>query len=164
MYSEEQKTKIYTDFSPKVSNYIYGKTQDPQLTEDLCSDVFVKIYSNLDSFNENKSSLSTWIYHITQNTVFDYFRTKKNIACIDDIPEIYNSEESVEEDICNEESLSELATALENLDKRLRDIIMLHYYGNYTLKDISIRLGISYNYVKILHKEALKKLEDMLDF
>ena len=163
MYSEEEKTKIYTDFSPKVSNYIFGKTQDSQLTEDLCSDVFVKIYASLDSFDKNKASLSTWIYHITQNTLYDYFRTKRNVIDIEKIPELIDSKESIEEGICNEEVLEQLSDALEKLDEKHRNLILLHYYGNYTLKDISLRMGVSYNYVKILHKEALNKLENLLD-
>lgn len=53
-----------------------------------------------------------------------------------------------------------LATALEKLEKRERDIIVFHYYDGLTLKEVGEKLGISYAYVKILHNKALSELKE----
>ena len=55
-----------------------------------------------------------------------------------------------------------LADALEELDSRLRDIILLHYYGEKTLKDIASAMNMSYPNVKILHKKALYELKNKI--
>ena len=125
--AEMDKEKIYLDFHEKVLHYLYGKTLDMTLSEDLCSDVFVKIYSKLDTFDSSKASISTWIYTITGNTLTDYFRTRKVYS---EIPEEMSDRSNVEEEVCNNETLEILAASLSKLDEREKKIIVLHYYDD----------------------------------
>ena len=67
--------------------------------------------------------------------------------------------EDVAEGILREELLEELSVALEKLDERKRDIILLHYYQEYSLKEIADKMCISYSYAKQLHGSALKTLQ-----
>lgn len=159
--SEEKKTEIYTQYSVKVKGYIYNKVNDSFLAEDLCADVFLKVFEKIDSFDETKASISTWIFTITRNTLIDYYRTRK---VSNEIPEDLASEDSIEEEVCNNEMLSALAAALEKLEERERDIIILHYYQGETLKVVGEKLGISYAYVKILHNKALAELKKKCGF
>lgn len=159
--SEEKKTEIYTQYSVKVRGYIYNKVNDSFLAEDLCADVFLKVFEKIDSFDETKASISTWIFTITRNTLIDYYRTRK---VSNEIPEDLASEDSIEEEVCNNEMLSALAAALEKLEERERDIIILHYYQGETLKVVGEKLGISYAYVKILHNKALAELKKKCGF
>ncbi len=155
--TDEMKTELYQKFYSKVLSYINGKVNNYTLAEDLCSDVFLKVYEKLDTFDESKASLSTWIFTITRNTLTDYFRTRKVYG---EIPETLAEEESFEDEICNEGMLDTLADALEKLDERERDIIILHYYSGMTLKDVAEKIGISYSYVKLLHNNALASMKN----
>lgn len=151
--------KIYTEYKEKVERYISGKITDKHDAEDLVSSVFLKVYHNIDSFDNSKASISTWIYSITRNTVIDYFRTHKEFYCLDfDVTDDYNSHESIEQ----EEILSELADALASLEPRQRDLIILHYYDGKTLKNIAADFGMSYINAKIIHKKALHFLRKKL--
>ena len=153
------KEKIYRDYYEKVFGYILSKINNQFDAEDITSDVFVKVYAKLDTFDETKSSLSTWIYTITKNTLTDYYRTRRVLA---EVPETLEDDSSVEDEICNAEMLERLANALEKLDKRERDIIILHFYSGKTLRAISEQLGISYAYVKILQNKAFEALKKEL--
>lgn len=157
--TEFQKEKIYRDYHDKVLGFLISKTSNYDLSEDICSDVFLKVYGKLDTFDEKKASLSTWIYTITNNTLTDFYRTRK---VQEEIPEDINADYLVEEEVCNNEMLDILADALEKLDKRSRDIIILRYYSGKTLKEIAEQLGISYAYVKLLHGKALDTLKSLL--
>ena len=162
MYSKEDKERIYLDFRKKVFGYIFNKINDREESEDLCQDVFVKVYENLDKFDESKSNLSTWIFHITKNTLTDYYRTRKvNTELSEEIPdaEMYDELDS----IYKEETLEELAEALTELSEKERNVIVLHYYHNMTLKDIAEKMGYSYVYIRVIHDAALKKLKEKLD-
>lgn len=158
-YTERLKEDIYRDYHAKVFGYIYSKINNRQNAEDLASDVFMKVFDKLDSFDDTKSSLSTWIFVIARNTLTDYYRTRR---VFNEIPETMSSNESVEDAICSAETLEALANALETLDERERDIIVLRYYSGHTLKDIAAQLGISYAYVKILQNKALEKLRKFI--
>lgn len=156
MTSEE----IYRNYHDKVKNMIYGKTGDSYLAEDIASIVFLKICEKLDSFDESKASVSTWVYTIANNTLIDYFRTRK---VTEEVPEEISDLNEIDENLLHEEQLQELADALKKLPERERDILILRYYHNVTLKDIALKMGMSYANVKIVHGKALMKLRGMID-
>ena len=153
---DSPKEQLYLNYYDKVYGYIISKINKSQDAEDITSDVFLKVYEKIDTFDESKSSLSTWIYTITRNTLTDYFRTRKVFA---EIPETVEDEVSVEEEVCNAEMLEALADALETLEERERDIIILRFYSGKTLRDISVQMGISYAYVKVLQNNAFAKIK-----
>ena len=158
--TEEKKTAIYAEFSGKVLAYIRGKVGDPDIAEDLCADVFVKVYEKLESYDASKGALSTWIYAITRNTLIDYYRTRRIPG---EMPEELAGEESAEDVLCRGEMLETLADALEALDERARDIVICRYYSGMTLREIAQRQGLSYAYVKLLHKRALAALREFFE-
>lgn len=153
------KEQLYRDYYPKVLSYIRSRVQNDS-AEDIASDVFLKIYEKLDSFDESKSSLSTWIFTITRNTLTDHYRTRRVFS---EIPETVETTDSVEDDICNAEMLSVLTKALSDMDERQRDIIILRYYDGKTLREIADEMGISYAYVKVLQNKAFAFLKNYLD-
>ncbi|MCQ2530035.1 MAG: sigma-70 family RNA polymerase sigma factor [Lachnospiraceae bacterium] len=155
--TDQQKEKIYIDYRDKVYGYIRGRINSSLDAEDLAADVFVKVFEKIDSFDESKASISTWIFTITRNTLIDYYRTRKVFV---EIPETFPIESSVEDSVCNQEMLDTLAEALETLEEREKDIIILRYYSGKTLKDICGQMGISYAYGKVLQKKALEKLKE----
>lgn len=150
------KEKIYRDYHGKVLSYIRSKTNSVHDAEDIAADVFLKVYEKLDTFDETKASLSTWIYTITRNTLTDFFRTRR---VFEEVPEMLEDGSSVEEDVCNAEALEALASALESLEERERDIIILRFYKGKTLTEIAKQMGISYAYVKVLQNKAFDALK-----
>ena len=56
----------------------------------------------------------------------------------------------------------ELAAALEKLPQRERDLIILHYYNNMQLKEIAVKMHMSYSNCKLIHNKALMKLRQYL--
>lgn len=155
------KDKIYRDYSQKVTRYVASKVGDYNQVEDLVSTIFVKVYSNWDKFDEEKASISTWIYTIANNTVLDYYRTRK---VYDEMPEdIVDATEGLDEGLLREELLDSLAEALAVLPQRERDLIVLHYYHNLTLKTVAEKMNMSYANVKIVHKKAIAMLQNKMN-
>ncbi|HJC23899.1 MAG TPA: RNA polymerase sigma factor [Candidatus Eisenbergiella merdavium] len=159
MTEEEKKKRIYEEYQEKVRRYISGKVQNPHDAEDLVSCVFVKVYQKLDEFDETKASLSTWIYVITQRTVVDWFRTAKTAS---ELSEAIPAAEDVEHSVFRGELLEALTRALKALPERERDLIILHYYTGYKLKEIAERMDISYTTAKVAHSSALGRLKRAL--
>ncbi|MBR3953155.1 MAG: sigma-70 family RNA polymerase sigma factor [Oscillospiraceae bacterium] len=146
---------LYLDYKDKVTAYVRSRIENKYDVEDIVSTVFLKIYQKIDSFDESKASLSTWIYTITRNTVIDYFREIKiHIDFLDEIEADTLSADSLVDD----ELLEDLADALETLSERERDLIILHYYKGYTLKRISEMMDMSYINAKLIHTKALSML------
>jgi RNA polymerase sigma-70 factor (ECF subfamily) len=58
--------EIYNLYGKKVLNLACRLTGNEELAKDLTQDIFVKIFQNLEGF-QNKSQLYTWIYRIAMN-------------------------------------------------------------------------------------------------
>ena len=144
--------QLYAEFFPKVSAYVGGKVDNPHDAEDLVSQVFEKVYGTLNTFDETKASLSTWIYTVTRNTVTDYYRTRRIHASYDEAYELPAPEK-------DRDVLDTLADALMTLKERERDLILLHYYKGLTLKEVADKMGMSYINAKVIHKKALSGLK-----
>ena len=160
MGSIPSNEEIYMKYKDKVLGYIRNHVNSPEDAEDLCSDVFIKIYSKIDTFDESKASLSTWIYAMTSNTVIDFYRTNHIHS---EIPEDLAEDKSlIEDEVLNSESLEELAKALRALPQEQMDIIVLRYYKGLTLQEVAEKMNLSYGVTKLRHREALGRLKDLL--
>ncbi len=154
------KEEIYTQYRDKVFGYVKNHVNSIEDAEDITSDIFVKIYSKIDTYDESKASLSTWIYSMTSNTVIDFYRTNHIHS---EIPEDLTDEKStIEDEILNNESLELLANALTQLPQEQMDIIVLRYYKGLTLQEIAAKMNLSYGVAKLRHREALGRLRDLL--
>ncbi len=154
--SKDLPEKIYREYEPKIRQYVRSHVGNETDAEDVLANIFLKVCEKADSYDKEKSALSTWVYAITHNAVVDYYRRRRPT---DEIPEEFVSGElSKLDEICREETLEELADALESLDERLRDIIVLRYYNGFPLKEVAAVMEMSYANVKILHKKALNQM------
>lgn len=152
--------EVFTLYHKKIENYIYGKVSDRYLAEDLTSVIFLKIYQKLDDYDESKASISTWIYTIANNTVIDYFRTRK---VTEEIPEDITAMGEIDDELIKEDMLKELANALKKLPEKERDLLIFRYYDNMKLTEISEKMGISYAYAKVVHAKAIEHMRDFMD-
>ena len=53
--------KIYLEYREKVFRYVRGKVSNLADAEDVTSEIFLKVQTSLDSYDEEKATLSTWI-------------------------------------------------------------------------------------------------------
>ena len=155
----EKQEEIYREYYEKVFRMICSKVSNATVAEDLTANVFVKVCAKWDTFDGNRASLSTWIYRIAQNTVIDYYRTRRVHA---EIPEDLAQESDIEDSMLNNELLEELADALRKLPERDRDLVILHYYRGLTIKEAALKLGMSYSNAKLVHNRSIAKLQRLL--
>ena len=144
--------QIYMEYHDRVMGYIYARLRSRADAEDLCQDVFEKVNMKLDSFDSGKASISTWIYSITRNSVIDFYRRSHPHEEID---ENMAQDGAVDDSLLNNETLDELADALERLPAQLREIIVLRYYDGMPLTEIAKKMNLSYGAVKLRHSLAL---------
>ena len=159
-FDQDKKEAIYLEYRDKVLGYLTTRLSNRTEAEDLCSDVFLKVYSRLDTFDPEKAALSTWIYSVARNTLIDYFRTRRVHG---EIPEELAMEGAVEDGLLERETLSQLARALEELPQEQRDIVILRYYRGMTLQDIAKRMDLPYGVTKLRHQSALAALRRSLE-
>ena len=151
--------KIHLEYREKVFRYVRGKVRNLADAEDVTSEIFWRVQTALDSYNEEKATLSTWIYTITHNTVCNYYREQSRCALsLEENALCSETDDGVMSEIENEILKENLARALETLSEREQDIIVLYYYHEIPLRDIAIKMGITYTNAKFIKHNAIEKL------
>lgn len=160
---------IYQEYYKKITYFVIKKVGNEPVAEDLVSEIFLKITKNIDRFDPEKAAVSTWIYTIANNTVLDYYRTRRVFGQLPEengesgaLPEALVDSAPLDSALIKDDELSELADALADIPEKQRDIIILCYYGGMTLKEVALKIGMSYANVKILHKKGLQALKKRL--
>lgn len=152
---------IYEEYRSKIFGYVSSKIYNRTEVEDVVSSIFLKICKNIEKFDSQKASLSTWIYTITRNTVYDRLKSMRDHPSFE-LDERMPASENVEDGILAEETLEELAAALEKLPQDERDIIILIYYKKLDRKTVAESFGITYGQLRYLHDKAIQKLEKLI--
>ena len=155
----EQQEQIYLAYHGKVMGYLCARINRRAEAEDLCSEVFEKIFMRYDQYDQSKASVSTWVFTITRNTLIDHYRRTKPQEELD---ENLSDDSEVDENLLQNESLEELAAALRRMPEELRDLIVLRYYDNRPLTDVAEMMGLSYGAVKLRHQKTLGLLRKAL--
>lgn len=160
----EQFGKLVNKYDKKLFGYINKITnQNNEQIEDLLSEVFIKAYENIQSFN-NKKKFINWLYRIAHNTCIDFFRRNK-IATVTLNPDddFYPSKDLLIEDAeIKKERLEEINGAISRLEVKYREVIILYFIEEKNYDEISEILRISTSAVGVLLFRAKQKLKKML--
>lgn len=110
--------------------------------EDILQEVFIKVYKNLNSFDQNLK-FSSWIYRITYNETISHFRRVKNkpkVLNTDDSVEFFNriaSEENIEKHVETEEQKKLVRDILDALDEKYKEVLILTFLEEKDYTEIS---------------------------
>jgi len=136
--------------------FLYLK--DVHLAEDAVQDTLVKICKNYDKFKGN-SEVKTWVMRIAINVCKNYLRSSwwKRIdesAILEDIPVYSNYETNVQDDAVIAEIMK--------LPPKYKDVIILYYYQEMKIRQISNVLKIPEATVSTRLSRAKNILKDKL--
>ena len=149
---------LYKKYFERIYRYIYSKTYKREITEDICSNTFIKALENVATFQGDGSKIISWIYVIARNQIIDYYRTDRNEKSVDDIWDL-SSPEDIEVDLINRESFKQLHSGLHRIKATEREIITMHLWEDMTFKEIASNLGIKEGKCKMVFYRSLKKLK-----
>lgn len=117
---------IYDHFKSSLYSLALRYTRNHAVAEDLLQDIFVKVFSNLHTL-DNDNTFVGWLYRVAVNTCLSYLRTHKRIFQ-KEVPfekaEEYISHKNSHrpEDMMNKT----LDEAIQGLSPRLKSVFMLH--------------------------------------
>ena len=141
----------------KLSAFIRSKVAE-DVVDDILQDVFVKIHTRLDSLKDNVK-LESWLYQITRNTVFDYYRSRKPT---EQLPDWIEQPESNEEETIRKELSSCLEPMVNELPDKYREAIQLSELENKTQKEVAKVENISLSGAKSRVQRGRALLKTML--
>ena len=136
--------------------------------EDLEQEVYIKTYKSLEKYKE-QNKFSQWISTIASNICRDYLRSAKfkNAQITDFEDEKLNnvkSNQNPEKEYSLKERQKITLRAINSLPKKLKEVIILYEFEDYSYEQISKKLSIPTGTVKSRINSARKALAQQLSF
>ena len=154
-------TFLIEKYNKQIFTLVSKIIQNREDTEELCQDIFLKVYRSINTFKQ-QSSFSTWIYRIAYNTAITFVRKKKyQFLSIDELPLADVSEENINnamENSSKEKQLQCLERALTKLSAEECGLITLFYLKEKSIEEVSIITQLTIANVKTKLFRIRKKL------
>ena len=153
---------LYNRYAPKIFAKCIALLKDDALAQDATQEIFMKIFLNLAKFGE-RAKFSTWIYSITYNFCIDYLRKKKKLKNIfsDEMEKAPDLEEEVPDHELLEMETIKLKRVLEEIPVGDKEILLMKYQHELSIKEIAGILDKSESAVKMRIKRAKAKAQMM---
>lgn len=161
---------LVSSYQKLVNHMVRRMVLQDAVAEDLCQDVFLRVFKRLHSFR-GEARLSTWIAAIAYNTTATYLKRKKvmNEQELDNagLAALMESGSSASDSLDQEEIKRLLLGSIELLPLHYRTILTLYYLDEFSYREIGEITGMPEGTIKsYLHRsrQLLKsKLEKILD-
>ena len=159
MPAEQEMERWITEYGDAVLRMCYLYLKDYHLAEDAAQETFIKAMKHYKSFNR-ESSEKTWLTWIAINCCknimrMNWFRLGRG--------ELKEGEQALDTDpIEHVLERNSITKAIQSLEVRDRELIILYYYQELSMKEIAQVIGTSENVTIQRINRARQKLKKIL--
>lgn len=154
---------LYRRYAPAVFRYLFYRLGDPQMAEDLTSEVFVRALEALPRYRRRGLPFSAWLYRIAGARVADYFRQRRRRPTVALHSERGARSEPPEEEVLARMTAEELQRALVRLTDLQQQVIVLRFVEGLSHSEVAAIVGKSEEAVRVLQFRALRALRRLLE-
>lgn len=139
---QDAEFALYRTHAPRIHRLVHRLCGDPELTNELVQDAFVRAFDRLDDFRGD-SAFGTWLHRIAVNLTLNAKRSAARRArwhapMDDAAPAVAPAAERADPDL-----RQSLAVAIDALTSGQREVFVMHSLEGYTHVEIAEILGIS---------------------
>ena len=155
---------IFNYFAPRLKSYLIKVGSTETQAEGVIQEVMIAVWTKASSYDNNKSSVGTWIYTIARNKRIDKIRKDKRhyLSESDEGLEI-PVQSTQENEIFSSQVSASLKKQIENLPEDQGKLLKMSYFYDKTHADISEELSIPLGTVKSRIRLALTKMRHLVE-
>lgn len=153
--------KIYGLFYERIYKYCRFNCKNQETAIDICQDTFLKAWKALPNFDTARGTFQAFLYRIARNLIIDHSRKKKEEPLSG--YEHLETKEDFAADIDRDASVNKLKGALEKLNQKDKQIIVLHYFEQLPGTDIAKIVGIREGALRVRTHRIIKKLKEIME-
>ena len=150
---------LYDMYADNICSVIQTIVKNEGRSQEICQDVFIKIWNNAESYNASKGRFFTWILNIARNAAIDetrsksYKNQKKNLSA-----DYFVSILADNEEVISNVDTSGIRRMVKNLKEKCVQIIELLYFRGYTQKEAAEELEIPVGTVKTRNRSCISQM------
>lgn len=149
---------LYNKYYDALFRFFLRRTDDEELSYELCSETFYKALSNLNNYEWRGVPFGGWLFKIGANELKRHFRNRKPIMVIEE--EMLSCLEI--EDERQKDYLPGLIGVLDQLKEDDLRLLELKYFEGLNFKEISGLLEIGESAAKMRVYRLLSKMKSLI--
>jgi RNA polymerase sigma-70 factor (ECF subfamily) len=164
--------QLYEQNYTRILNYVYRRTLDVTLAEEMTSNTFFKALRAMPRYRHN-APFHIWLYRIAGNELKMHWRAQKaakvilqNPLNMDALGRVYFTSPEAEKKAEIAEKMrkfAELRSLLSTLPEKYQTVLHLRYFEKLQIKEISQVLGRRVGTVKSLIHRGLKRVRRLME-
>lgn len=163
--AEDVVDSLMQQYGQNILQLVYAYVHNEAVAEDLTQEIFLKCYKALPTYAA-KSSMKTWLWRIAINHTKDYLKSwyNQHVQTTEDaFLHTIDSNETIEQQIIQQDEDAALAQAVMQLPVMYREVIYLFYFEDYSIKEIAVILPANENTVKTRLRKGKALLKERLE-
>lgn len=153
---------LYTD---QIFRFIFFKIGNKEEAQDLTSATFLKCWGYVQEgklkSSDDYKSLKSFLYKIARNLTIDYYRQSKPYSSLEEAEETVVDFSSVASDMDHALELEFITSKLKELKSEYRNILVLKYINELSIKEIADILDKTSGNVRVTLYRALEALKNL---
>ena len=168
LQGETQKFRIIIDqYSDSIFRICRSYLKDHEEAEDAAQEIFLRVFKSLGTFRLDRN-FRTWLFAIVFNSLKSRYRKIKLLptpdAAIDPVESVTSKSSLNPASIAaDKERVLYAREAVSTLPASLRQVVILYYFEEMTVPEISEILGLGNENIKSKLHRSRKKLRQLLD-
>ena len=142
-YDEAALGEVYDRYESRIHTYIYRRTGDEELAEDLTAQVFMKMLQAIRDRKAWHSSFSGWLYRIAHNLVIDFYRQRDrqpNVG-LDETPDIVAEHDNPVATVEQQLTAERVRLALRRLTEEQAEVLSLRFLEGFSINEAAIMMN-----------------------
>lgn len=154
---------MYSDYYRDVYRYLFSFVKNPDESEEIAQETFVKAISSIKSF-DGKKDIRAWLFTIAKNTYISKYRKDKNYS-LQDLDEISECEDSVSftDKFENEETVFAIHKFLHTMDEPYKEVFYLRVFGELDFKKIGSLFQKSDSWARVTFYRAKTQIKKQME-
>jgi len=159
--SQNAYSYLYDNYSGALYAVIVNVVADNELANDVLQEVFIKIWKQIETYDDTKGKLFTWMLNIARNASIDTLRSKSfnNSKQNKELTESDYTAAGFEQTVTDKIGLRKV---LHQLKEEYKVLIELSYFQGFTQDEISKMLNVPLGTVKTRMRTALTQLRQII--
>ena len=160
---QEALSAIFDEYAPAIYKYLLRLGVSSQEADQIVGDVFVRLLEKLAEGKGPRTNLRSYLFQIAYHLVIDQARERQRTAPLDLADSVKEDMEPVQSRTEEKMILEELSEAMQHdLTEDQRNVIVLRFQEDFSLKETAEILGKDVNAIKALQNRGVNKLRQIM--
>ncbi len=161
-YDTQALAEIYDRYAEPIYRYLYRFLGDAGLSEDLVSEVFVKLLQVLGTPRAPRDQLRGWLYRVAHNLAMDWFRQQAKGGLLPLDEELTGGGDSPLERLEERQVQQQLRQAISRLAPNQQQVLLLRFGEDLSIGEVARLMDKSEGAVKLIQYRAVTHLRKLL--